>query len=77
MDYLYLSDTDCDALRKQRILALESDHYRLGLLIAEASDPGRCAELAAQQAVLEQAIAVHTEEVAASSDEGPKTADRQ
>lgn len=61
MDYVYLTDNDRESLRRQRILQLESDHYRLGLLIAETSDSGRRAELEAQRSVLEQAITVHDE----------------
>lgn len=77
MDYAYLTDNDRETLRRQRILQLESDHYRLELLIAETSDAGRCAELTAQQAVLEQAVAVHSgeSEEATARDEVPITSD--
>ena len=77
MDYAYLTDNDRETLRRQRILQLESDHYRLELLIAETSDPGRCAELVSQQAVLQQAITVHCgeSEEATVQDEVPIDSD--
>jgi hypothetical protein len=68
MDYALLTDADREHLRQQRILQLESDHYRIELVLRETTDPDRCAALVGQQSVLEQAIAAHDDEQADRSE---------
>ena len=60
MDYTILTNGDKESLRQQRIGQLEADHYRLELVLLEAEDDDRCAQLLTQQAAIEAAIAVHT-----------------
>lgn len=71
MEYQFLTDSDKQELVRQRILALEADHYKLELLIQECADPDRCAKLIEQQGVLSAAIDVHLDEHAAATAASP------
>lgn len=56
MDYTELTDEHRETLRRERILALESDHYRTELLIAESGNY----VLREQLAALERRIATYS-----------------
>lgn len=58
MEYAELTDEHRKTLRRERVLALESDHFRTQLILAEGGDENgglleKCAEL-------ERRIEVHT-----------------
>ena len=59
--YTELTKRHKEALRRERVLALESDYYRLQLLLLD--DDGRDVDsLVSQQAELERRILVHSSE---------------
>ena len=60
MEYTQLTSTDFAGLRRERIVALEAEHYRLGLLIDELSNGDARAQLLDQQADIERRVGVHS-----------------
>lgn len=68
MNYHELAPGDYANLRRQRLLALEADHYKLALLIEESNDDDEIAQLHTRQGEIERRIAAHRPVDSAASD---------
>lgn len=65
MDYTHLTPNDFVGLRRERITALEGEHYRLMLLLHEVEDLTSpvAQQLGAQSLDIERRIALHIEQL--------------
>lgn len=59
MEYVELTENGCETLRRERLLALEIDHYRLELLIREAGPD--TASFITQQADIGRRISLYAD----------------
>lgn len=59
MDYYELTPVNFADLRRQRLLALEADHYKLTLLLDESSDEAEIEQLCNRQNEIERRITAH------------------
>jgi hypothetical protein len=64
MSYTLLVEDQRDQLKRERVLALEADYYRLVLLLDEETDPDEAVRIGTRLADLERRIAVHLRGVA-------------
>lgn len=67
MDYLFLSQGDLRTLTRERVRALEADHFRLYLTLTEATGEQR-AVIEKDMAEVERRIAAHVTEVTDTPD---------